>query len=281
VLVAVSGGVDSMVLAHLLAKYGRNLLDRSQITLLHLDHGWRPESAEQELRTVSSLAESLGVGFLHRKLKSPLEESLSGNWEDDARKKRIEVYEDLAGHNKEFEFVLTAHHRDDVAETVLWRLLRGEFSEGNVGIKFLDSPCLRLFLEVSKEQILHYAGEEEIVFCEDRSNHDVRRVRAWTRKQVFPLLESVYPAVRKTLAGYAHHRFGQERPTGDPGSSHLLENLLQALTSGPLNRPQREALRRMVRGSAPGQVLALPGGAQLKRLKTGWVIEDPSPGDPA
>lgn len=269
---AVSGGVDSMVLAHLLVRYGRNLISSDQVTLLHFDHGWRPESGSVEGRSVLELSEQLGVAFRQEKLTPPTRTALSSNWEEDARLKRLNVFDRIAGPGKEFEWVLTAHHQDDVAETVLWRFLRGEFSEGEVGIKFLDSPCLRPFLEVNKAQILEYAREEKLNYHEDPTNQDVRRFRAWARAEVFPMLEKAFPSVKKTLSGYANHL--GERASPPPSSSgNDLVNLLQAIVDAPLNRVQRTALSRILKETPSGQGLSLPNGVQLKRLKTGWFIE--------
>ncbi len=275
ILIAVSGGVDSMVLAHLAGTYGRRLIDPALVTLLHLDHGWRTESSNEEPQAVEDLARQLGFGFRHVALKAPSESKTSGNLEEDARNKRLEVYDLLSGPDKEFRFVLTAHHRDDVAETVLWRFLRGELLGGIAGIKFLDSQCLRPFLEVSKEQIEAYAQEEGVPHFEDPTNLDSTRFRAWARKEMLPFLETRYPSIRKTLAGYANPQ--SEVSQGVERSSEMcLVNIVQAVVGGPLNRAQRAALSNMLRETSPGQALSLPGGGQLKRLKTGWLIEDSS-----
>jgi tRNA(Ile)-lysidine synthase len=269
VLIAVSGGVDSMVLAHLLARYGRNFVDPAKITFLHLDHGWRPESAGVERTAVERMAAELGVAFLHQKLPPPLEEP-SLNREEDARKKRIHVYDELAGEGRPHRWVLTAHHQDDVSETLFWRFLRGEFDHHREGILFRDCQCLRPFLHVKKEEIRAYASEEGVVHHEDPTNSDPRHFRAWMRERVFPLLESGFPAVRETVAEYAR------RAESDSSSSELegLRNLLAAVTRGPLNRSQREALTRMLHATSEGATLFLPGGVQLKRLKQGWLIEN-------
>jgi tRNA(Ile)-lysidine synthase TilS/MesJ len=177
---------------------------------------------------------------------------------------------------------MTAHHRDDVVETVLWRFLRGEFSEGNVGIKFLDCQCLRPFLEVSKEQIYQYAREEGVQYFEDGSNQDARRFRAWARNEVLPMLERFYPSVRKKIASYSNHRFGPEDSgNSEGGMAHEIPNLLQAVVDGPLNRAQRAALAKLIREAPRGGILSLPGGVQLKRLKTGWLIENSDEGNQA
>jgi len=272
ILIAVSGGVDSMVLAHLLCRYGRNLIKKEDITLLHFDHGWRPESADEERDAVCKFAHTLGVGFKHERLDSPHQTRLSSNLEEDGRLKRVAAYEAFAGGERSYRHVLTAHHQDDVAETVLWRFLRGEGRVGEVGILFSDTPCLRPFLEVSKEEIRNYAREENVPFFEDPTNLDARQFRAWVRQEVFPVLERFYPSVRETLAGYAHHRHPSSE--GRDRVPHDLVNLLEAITQGPLNRTQRATLQRMLDEAAVGQALTLAKGVQLKRLKTGWFIEN-------
>jgi tRNA(Ile)-lysidine synthetase-like protein len=280
-LIAVSGGVDSMVLAHLLVRYGRKIVDPGKITLLHLDHGWRPEVAEVEREAVSELARSLEVGFLHQKLPPPGAQVKSGNLEEDARLKRLEVFDSLAGEGKPHRYVLTGHHADDVAETVLWRFLRGEFTGSGVGIKFQDYQCLRPLLPVSKELLYRYAKEEGVPYFEDSSNEDLGRFRAWARKKVFPMLEQHYPSVRHTLAEYSGLSFKAGGPHQAESAGHERENLLQAITGRPLNRAQRAAFGKMVREARPGSALSLPGGVQLKRMKNGWWIGDPGEDDQA
>lgn len=276
VLIAVSGGVDSMVLAHLLGRYGRKVAPPDRITLLHLDHGWRPESATVEREAVRDLARSLGTGFLARDLEGPAVGRKSANLEEDGRIKRTGVYDELAGPGRPFLHVLTAHHRDDLAETVLFRFLRGEFDVGREGILFEDPPVLRPFLGISKEQIRAYALEEAIPFHEDSSNQDRDFFRGWVREAVFPMIETRYPSIRETLARYALER---RDPVSDPETVGLA-NLLQAIR-GPLNRAQRGELERLVAGLQEGAALSLPGGVQLKRLKEGWLIENADRSDRA
>jgi hypothetical protein len=63
--------------------------------------------------------------------------------------------------------------------------------------------------------------------------------------------------------------------------THEIPNLLQAVVDGPLNRAQRAALVKLIREAPEGRILSLPGGVQLKRLKTGWLIEDSDEGNPS
>jgi tRNA(Ile)-lysidine synthase len=263
-----------MVLGHLLSKYGRRIISPSQITFLHFDHGWRPEAAASEMRLVSEFAQSLGVQFLHRKLKSPKAERLNSNLENDARMKRQQVYDELAGHGLQYRFVITGHHQDDVVETLLWRFLRGEFRSDESGILFQDHNCLRPLLQVSKEEIHAYAKQEGVPYLEDSTNDDPGRYRSWARSSLFPMIEQHFPAVRSSLSRYAERPRVMNAPH-QSSSSVLLENLLQGLVDGSLNRSQRAAIKKMFSETAQGKVLFLPGGVQLKRMKKGWLIENP------
>ena len=242
VLIAASGGADSTALAHLLSRYGRRICSPDQITLLHFDHGWRPESGGEEREGVERLAAMLGVRFLHRRLDPPAE---GINVEEDARRKRRAVYEELSAPGGAYEWVLTGHHQGDLAETLLWRFLRGEFDRQRKGILFRDSRCLRPFLEVEQEEILDYVREEGLLVFEDPTNREPERFRAWARMTLFPLLETKFPGIRGILNRYA-----------------------KALN------PQS-----LLGGLLPGESISLPDGFQLKRLKSGWQIEKSDPPD--
>ena len=93
--IAVSGGVDSMVLAHLIGRYGRKMISPDLITLLHFDHQWRPESATVEKKAVELLARKLNAGFRSIQLEVPKKNS-SLNLEDHARQQRNQHYARLS-----------------------------------------------------------------------------------------------------------------------------------------------------------------------------------------
>jgi tRNA(Ile)-lysidine synthetase-like protein len=265
VFISVSGGVDSMVLAHLLANYGRKIIPKSQITLLHLDHGWRKESAREERKLVERMAKIWGVGFEHRKLAPPAER-MSRNLEEDARLKRHSVYRELT--HQDEAYVLTGHHESDAVESLFWRFLRGEFDEFRQGILFQDSNLLKPFLKVTKEQILLYSKAEKVDFLADPTNEDPSFFRAWVRKLVFPLLETQFPNVRKTLSGYLTKG---ESVTIDEELE--ITQAVQIVTGTSLNRAQRISLHQMVQALKPGGRFSLPGGRQIRRTSEGFLIE--------
>ncbi len=201
IAIATSGGVDSMVLAHLLCRYGRKVASPDLITLLHFDHQWRKESATTEKKAVQELAQCLGVKFKSVRLEAP--GTHSKNWEDDAREKRLAYFQKNGGVKKKYTWIFTAHHQDDVAETLLWRFLRGELIEQRQGILFRNDMILRPFLKASKEELYQYAKAESVSFFEDPSNQDATQMRAYFRTQLFPELEKRFPSVKKVIAHYA------------------------------------------------------------------------------
>lgn len=202
ILISVSGGVDSMVLAHLLARYGRRIIHPTLVTLLHFDHGWRPESGTLEKKLVQSFAKDLGVSFLHQKLDAPNRSEKRLNLEEDGRLKRRSAYQMLAGRGKPYQLVWTAHHQDDVIETLIWRFFRGELLHQNEGILFLDSPVLRPFLQVTKEEIYEYARAEKVPFQEDPSNKSTDQFRGFARQKLIPLVAEHFPGFKKSLVRY-------------------------------------------------------------------------------
>jgi tRNA(Ile)-lysidine synthase len=206
IAIACSGGMDSMCLAHLIGRYGRNIIDPARVTLLYFDHGWRPESATTELEQVQKWAKELSFGFESVKLQTQTQSSQSDNLEEDARLKRNHIYRDRAGPEaaKKYRYIWTAHHQDDVIETLVWRFFRGEIFHQSQGILFCDDPVLRPFLQVTKDQIKLYSRSEAIDYLDDPTNHDTTRMRAKLRHQVFPLIEQAFPGFKSSVAKYAH-----------------------------------------------------------------------------
>lgn len=186
ILIACSGGVDSVALAVLILKYGRKIAEPSNITLLHFDHGWRTQTAK-ERKYVQSLATEHGCEFLGIDLKKP---SDTKNWELDARDQRNSHYKKLAGAaaGKKYRYIFTAHHRDDVAETNLWRILRGQWQTHHDGIRLITEQIVRPFLDVRKSMLINFCKEEGLQPFEDETNQDPRFFRGLIRSTVFPSL---------------------------------------------------------------------------------------------
>jgi tRNA(Ile)-lysidine synthetase-like protein len=193
-LVAVSGGVDSMVLLDVLC-----CEDSLGVTLggvIHVDHSLREES-ESDAEFVKKTAIEKGLPFY---LKKIVPDSMSGVelW---GREERYDFFSEILKSSGS-DCVVTAHHLDDEIETFLFRLITGRSLGHEEGLIRAYDPCrkvLRPFLRVTKEDILQYAKSKGVSFVEDRSNLDISYSRNFIRHKVLPLLEEMNPSVRRSL----------------------------------------------------------------------------------
>jgi tRNA(Ile)-lysidine synthase len=208
VIVAVSGGADSVALLLALdelIKTGRLALE---MTAAHLDHGLRAEAGEQDATWVAELSRGLGVEIVMGRAAVKERAAESGdNLEQAARRAR---YEFLAGAAERggARLVLTAHTMDDQAETVLLRLLRGSGADGLGGIEpvrsldtgqdvLLVRPLLRWARRAATEK---YCREREAEFRVDEMNRDERFARVRVRQQLLPLMQTFNGRVVEALA---------------------------------------------------------------------------------
>lgn len=190
-VVGLSGGVDSMVLLHLV----RACAPDKPLLAVHVNHGLQPSAADFEEFCRLACA-SAAVELLVRRVQV----RTGGSQETNARSARYDVFESLL---EARDLLLLAHHADDQAETILFRLIRGSRLAGLEGIP-LERPLgmgrlFRPLLDVSRDRILAYAREQQIQWIEDPSNAAFHADRNFIRHQVLPLLESRWPAARQRL----------------------------------------------------------------------------------
>jgi tRNA(Ile)-lysidine synthetase-like protein len=188
-LVAVSGGVDSSVLLHLLLSSGRR-----DLVVCHLDHGWRGAASEADAAFVAELANRVGLPLFTRKLTDapPVNISL----EAAGRAARFELFADAAKRFKT-RCVVLGHHADDQVETFLFNLCRGVASPGNAGMKSespvrvgdLELTLRRPLLCLWKKDLLDYADYYQVEFREDPTNQKTVHSRNRIRQHVVPWLE--------------------------------------------------------------------------------------------
>ena len=195
-VIALSGGLDSAVLAHALSmtreRHGRSLL------AVHVDHQLHPESGSWTDHC-RALAGSLGIEFVAETVAVDAAEA--GGLEAAARKAR---YEALALHTGHGDWLLSAHHRDDQAETLLLNLMRGSGPAGLAGIglltPFAAGWLARPLIDLSRAALQAYADEHELRWIDDPSNEDLRFDRNFLRHTVLPLLEQRWQGVVGRLA---------------------------------------------------------------------------------
>lgn len=209
VLAAVSGGPDSVCLAHHLVRLASRR--RLRVTLAHLNHGLRGREAEKDEAFVRSLARGLGTPIIVRRLAvRGLARSEGRSLEDAGRRLR---YQALAGiaRAENCNKVATGHQLDDQAETLLLHLLRGTKAKGLAGIPPLrplgpgvEGPALiRPLLPLSRKDVEAYLRSFGLRARTDRTNRSLDYTRNWMRLKVLPLLASRNPRIRENLASIA------------------------------------------------------------------------------
>jgi len=194
-LVACSGGVDSMTLMHLLRFSSPGI--EGHVEAAYFDHRLRPESGDDGL-WLKGVAAGWGVPLhLGRATTIPANE-------EEARNARYAFLEGLLKDG--VRWVLTAHHQDDQIETILFRILRGTGVEGLRGIPEVRDPgILRPLLAFSRSEIEGYAEAHRLGFRRDRTNlsHDPARNRI--RLSLLPALQQIHPGAREGLLRLGRH----------------------------------------------------------------------------
>ncbi len=201
VIVAVSGGPDSMALLHILWEIRENL----EISLVagHLNHGLRPE-AEKEKSFVCNVASQLGIPFHWKKADvRGHQQARNLSLQEAAREIR---YEFLLAASRKYGATKIAlgHTADDQAESLIMRFLRGAGTRGLAGIPpKRDEIIIRPLIRTWKTEILSYLEERKINFLSDPSNRSLHYLRNRVRHELLPILERYNPRIRQTLVQMA------------------------------------------------------------------------------
>ena len=198
ILVAVSGGVDSMVLLHCLKLLSNYKQYEWKVSAAHFNHMLRGTESHKDQALVSNYAKKLKV------------KAVQGEWKQDAilikehgieMAARVSRYKFLAKTSKKLrcEHIATAHHSDDQVETFLWRLMRGAGGKGLGGAQPSSSLTIdkninlaRPLLNFSKKELLEYARDNSIPFREDHTNTNTKYLRNKIRKNLIPYLKRNY-----------------------------------------------------------------------------------------
>jgi len=213
VLVAVSGGPDSVALLDLLAQ----TRDRHGLEpiVAHADHGIHPESAAVA-REVERLAASYGFPCVVGRLALGPKAG-----ETAARRARIEWLETVRREQRA-NAILTAHQADDQVETVLMRFLRGSGPAGLAGIRRRQGVWVRPLLAFGREELARYVRERGLAAWDDPANRDPRHLRSWIRIALVPLLRERLPDLDQRIRGAARQA-GFQRAGWDALLDHLTE----------------------------------------------------------
>ena len=198
VIVAVSGGADSLCLLHLLNRLCGPGKRYPAISLhaAHLNHQLRGTASEQDASAVASIAGAWGLPITVGSIDVPaLARREHRSIEDAARLARYHFLREVA----QGQPIAVAHHADDQVETLLLHYLRGSGLPGLVGMLPKQRDIIRPLLGVTHAQTVAYCRQHDIAIIEDLSNTDPTYTRNRVRHQLLPLLESIQPGFRATF----------------------------------------------------------------------------------
>jgi tRNA(Ile)-lysidine synthase len=193
-LLAISGGVDSVVLAHLFSELNFN------ISLAHCNFQLREKESDLDEGFVKLLSQKTANQIFT--IKFDTEKFASKNkfsTQIAARELRYNWFQEIIKKHG-FDYVLTAHHADDNLETFLINLTRGSGLDGFTGIPKINENIVRPLLAFSREEILAYAETNTIDWREDASNATTKYIRNKIRHQVLPVLKEINPNLLETFA---------------------------------------------------------------------------------
>lgn len=284
-ILAVSGGIDSMVMLDMVYRSGE--YSSGNIIVAHFDHGIRENSAE-DAKFVEKIAKSYGLEFV-----KDIAQLGSSTSEAEAREARYSFLLELA--QKYQAPILTAHHLDDLVESIAINLIRGT---GWRGLVVLDTPnIVRPFITPEiismdtpwdKKAVLKYAAEHNIVFRQDPTNYEDKYLRNRIRES---LTEFPDQKKRELYALWRRQRDLKREidrliaeiipPSGSPWQRSWFNNLdesvaLELLRAGTLEagisatRPQLRDFLQAIRTYAPGKYFNLPN--RLIRLEKNYFV---------
>ncbi|WP_214885824.1 MULTISPECIES: tRNA lysidine(34) synthetase TilS [unclassified Exiguobacterium] len=189
VLVAVSGGVDSIVLLDRLVKQGWN------VAVAHVHHGLR-EASDEEYTFVANIAASYQIPFHGKRL-----DFQKGKSQERYREARYQFFEDVMSEYG-YDTLATAHHADDELETVLIQLHRNVIEVKGIPEirKFGNGRLIRPLLYESKAQLIEYARRNELEWREDATNQERTYLRNLIRHEIVPKLKQTWPSVVKEVS---------------------------------------------------------------------------------
>jgi tRNA(Ile)-lysidine synthase len=255
-LVACSGGSDSMALTDAMQLAGFSFV------VGHVEHGLRGAESLRDAAFVRDFcaARQLKFGFRQVQVREYCQQQ-KVSLEDGARILRWQALQELAT-DCGVAFVVTAHQKNDQAETFLLRLLRGSGTRGLGGIRPLRDNILHPLLTFTADELKAYCRERKLQWCEDSSNQDVNLTRNRIRHQLLPLLEREYnPKIVETLARTA---------------------VILQQDAAYLAEAGKQAAQRCLKCTADGQVVCdvlvwrtLPEALQQRVLQEQWSQLEP------
>ncbi len=243
-LVAVSGGVDSVVLLHALVQE-RRFIRAKNIVVAHVDHGLRKNSVK-DASFVRAFSKKLGVSVTLKKLRPSINKKSVGGTELWGRTERYKFFQ-AEQRKKCLTYIVTAHHANDEAETFLMRLLVDKDPRQGVMATDAERRVIRPLISVTRKEILSYAKDEEIVWVEDPTNEGNDFLRNKIRNQVVPFIEKTLGCdVIESLS----HRAVLQKADWAILSELIGSHVLMLAPYVPLSRDWVRALKNVLSGKS-------------------------------
>ncbi len=195
IIVAVSGGPDSIALLHSLYSNGY-----TNLYVAHINHGLRGKASDKDERFVKDIAKKMGVAVNSKRVNvSAYAKKNKKTIEDAGREVRYSFFEELAKKINADKIAL-AHTADDNVETFILRMIRGSGLKGLKGIPPVRGKIVRPFIKTSKKEILLYCKKNKLKFVVDKSNKDNKYSRNLVRNKILPLMRQLNPGLNETIA---------------------------------------------------------------------------------
>lgn len=275
VVVAVSGGADSVALLRAMAILATRRTWRLRLAVGHVQHHLR-DQAETDATFVAALAEQLDLPLLRADITPG---DYRGNVEATARHLRYQALAEMAT-SFDASFVATAHHADDQIETMLMRLLRGASVKGLSGMAWRrrlppqsHSALIRPMLELDRTAVLRFLGDLDQSWREDQTNADMSRLRGRLRADVLPVLHEIRPDLAQRSVAAADH-LRQVQQLIDEAVARAADHVTRDGEAACIDRNDARLLPRVVLVGLLRRLLVAAGVSsdQLGARKLGPIV---------
>ncbi len=195
IVLAVSGGVDSMVLLDLILQTHK----KENIIVAHLDHSLRWAESDWDRELVANICKREDIVFEVSKIDiGTVSKTEKSSLEAIARRERYRFLESVRVQYGA-RYILTAHHRVDQTETVIGNMIKWAKIRGLSGMSMISGFIYRPLLTITKSEILAYAHKNQVEYREDSTNVDISYDRNRIRHDIIPVLESLNPSIHHTI----------------------------------------------------------------------------------
>jgi len=219
-LVAISGGIDSIVLTHIFHQL------KFSISLAHCNFSLRGKESNKDEQFVKDLGEKLQIPTFTIKFETEKYASDNGiSTQMAARDLRYSWFEGVCKKNN-IDYIITAHQKDDVVETFIINFTRGTGLNGLTGIPEINGNIVRPILPFDRNDILIYATKNKLQWREDQSNSSIKYVRNKIRHKIVPVLKELNPSLLDTFQNTIENLKGSQQIVKD-----CVENIRQKVSS--------------------------------------------------